>query len=402
MSTSPLASPYNADGSLKTVIRMPMDTQWAYTRQSVESLGDKWVNLTKAYGSYNNIYAELKIPGIEGLKYRMNGGLNFRTSNSGSYTGVGVFNQDPNFRSSASIGNSLTTNWVLEHLLTYDRTFAEKHKLNVVALASAEQTSFNSSYISANNVPSEAFQFYNLGQSPQTDVTINPDYQGYYKKGLNSYMARAMYSYDDRYMISAAIRSDGSSVLAQGHKWHSYPAISAGWNVKNESFMKNLSWVDQLKFRAGYGQTSNQAINPYTTFGSLATRPYNFGTTYATGTYVNNLPNPELGWEFSKTVNYGLDFGFFHNRLSGTVEYYVTNTKDLLLYKGLPPTSGVNGYTGNLGTSENKGVEFSLNGIILDNPKGLTWKQELIFMLIKTKLLLLLQDNNKTLGTGGL
>lgn len=156
-----------------------------------------------------------------------------------------------------------------------------------------------------------------------------------------SYMARVMYSYDDRYMISATFRSDASSRLAPSNQWHSYPAVSAGWNINKESFLSDVSWIDSLKLRGGYGQTSNQSVQPYATLGYLSTRPYNFGSTNATGYYVSTLPNPNLGWEYSITTNYGLDFSILKNRLSGTVEYYTTDTKDLLLSVNLPVTSGV-------------------------------------------------------------
>ena len=128
-----------------------------------------------------------------------------------------------------------------------------------------------------------------------------------------------------------------------------------------------------MKLRAGYGETSNQAVDPYQTLGALSTRPYNFGTTNSTGVYVTTLPNPDLGWEYSTTWNYGLDFAFLNNRLSGTIEYYKTNTKDLLQRVNLPATAGVSSYVGNVGETENKGYEIALNGVILDNPKGLSW-----------------------------
>jgi TonB-linked SusC/RagA family outer membrane protein len=183
-----------------------------------------------------------------------------------------------------------------------------------------------------------------------------------------------MYSYDNKYMLSATLRSDGSSRLAKGHQWHTYPAISAGWNIGNENFMKDVSWVDALKIRLGYGQTSNQSVAPYATLGRLSTRPYNFGDEYSTGYYVSELPNNALGWEYSETFNYGLDFGLFANRLSGTIEYYTTKTKDLLLGVGLPATSGVGSYTANVGQTQNKGLELSLNGVIIDNREGWTWE----------------------------
>ena len=190
-----------------------------------------------------------------------------------------------------------------------------------------------------------------------------------------SYMGRVMYSYDDKYMLSATLRSDGSSRLADGYKWHTYPAISAGWNITKESFLSENNTLNHLKLRVGYGQTSNQAIAPYATLGQLATRPYNFGDdTYSTGYYVSQLPNSNLGWEYSETYNFGLDFGLFNHRLSGTLEYYITNTNDILLNVNLPSTSGVGSYTANIGKTQNKGVEFSLNGVIIENINGWSWE----------------------------
>ncbi len=372
ISTSPISDPYNEDGTFKRTVKMPLDENWVYTRETIDALGDKWIDQTKAYGSYNTLFGEVKIPGIEGLKYRLNLGLNFRMTNGGSYTGEGVFSSTPTTVSTASISNSLGTGWAVENLLTYDRIFANKHQVNAVALYSAEQSMYNSSNVAAKDIPSDAFQFYNLGRAAG-EITVNPDYQNYWQTGLMSWMGRVMYSYDNRYMVSATIRSDGSSRLAEGHKWHTYPAVSVGWNISNESFMSNVTWINQLKLRVGYGQTSNQAIDPYATLGRLSSRPYNFGTAYSTGFYVSELPNDNLGWEYSITQNYGLDFAFLNNRLSGTIEYYSTNTKDLLLRVSLPPTSGVSSYWSNIGETQNKGIELSLNGVIISNANGWTW-----------------------------
>ncbi|WP_345138536.1 TonB-dependent receptor [Flavobacterium ginsengiterrae] len=388
LATSPLANPYNPDGSLRRTVSMAADDNWVYTRKSIENLGDAYVNQTRAFSSYNNIFAEVKIPGIDGLKYRLNTGLNFRTSNSGYYEGQGVFDVNPATLSNASISNFWSTQWLLENLITYDKTFAQKHTINFVGLYSNEQYTGNSSRISRNGITSDAFQFYNLGQSEE-EAVINPADQDYTQWGLTSYMARLMYSYDNRYFISGTVRSDGSSRLSPDNRWVTYPAVSAGWTISNESFLKDVKHIDLLKLRAGYGETSNQAVAPYATLGALSTRPYNFGSTNSTGVYVTELPNPSLGWEFSTTWNYGLDFGFFNNRLSGTIEYYKTNTKDLLQRVGLPATSGVSGYVANVGETENKGYEISLNGVILDNPKGLTWTVGVNFYKNENKLVAL-------------
>ncbi len=400
LQNSPLINPYNADGTWKRTVDMPADKGvWVYTRDVVESKREQMLTQTRGFGTYNNLYGEVKIPGVEGLKYRINVGLNLRMSTRGSYTGQGINATSETNPSGASVSNSLNTNWAVENLLTYDRTFAEKHQINAVAMYSAEETMYNRSGMSAKGVASN-FMWYNLGMT-DGERSILPQDQGYEKSGLLSYMGRIMYSYDSRYMISATMRSDASSRLAPGHQWHTYPAVSIGWNVKKESFMENVDWLDNLKLRVGYGETSNQAVAPYATLGALSTRPYNFGdasANFVTGTYVSTLPNPELGWEFSKTYNYGVDFNLLGNRLSGTFEYYITNTEDLLLSVNLPQTSGVGSYMANVGATQNKGFEFSLNGVILDNLNGWNWTAGINVYSNKNEIVSLASGNDRDEG----
>lgn len=377
LTMTPIANPYNEDGSLKRSITLPNDSYYTITRDVVENLNDSWVNDRTAIGTYNNFFAELSCPWVEGLKYRVNLGLNYRSSKVGAFTGEGVTSTTVDTPSTASLQHEETVNWAVENLLTYDRTFNDKHRLNVVGMFSAEETTYSKSHIAARDIPAEYMQYYNLGQAAGT-ITVNPGNWNYQRYGLMSYMARAMYTYDNRYMFSATVRSDASSRLAKGHQWHTYPAVSVGWNIKEESFMDNVKWLDQLKIRAGYGQTSNQAVNPYSTLGSLSTRPYNFGPTgYATGYYVSSLPNAELGWEYSSTWNFGLDFTLFQGRLSGTLEYYIQKTNNLLQSVNLPGTTGVGSYMANVGKTQNKGIEFTINGTILDNYNGWTWDASL-------------------------
>lgn len=374
LSMSPIASPYNTDGSLKRNIQMPLDVSWNETRSIVDSLKDQWLNPIKTFGTYNALYGEVKIPGIEGLKYRINVGLNYSTTDNDSYTGEGINSSNATTPSQASIGHSVRLNWTVENLLTYDQTFKGKHHLNVTALYSVEKDSYHSSQISAKDIPNNDFQFYNLGQA-LGQITIDPNNQNYEVSGLESWMGRVIYEYSNRYMLTAILRTDGSSRLAPGHQWHTYPAVSAGWNIANESFMKGIHPINELKLRIGYGETSNQAVAPYSTLGRLSTSPYNFGpTNYTVGYSVSQLPNPALGWEFSKTWNYGLDFSLLDHRLSGTIEYYLTKTNNILLGVSLPATTGVGSYTANIGNTQNKGLEFSLNGTIINNQNGWTWR----------------------------
>ena len=371
LSNSPLANPYKEDGTLKRNVALQIDNYFITTKGVMESLEDVWLNEKKGLGTYNTLFAEVKCPWIEGLSYRLNIGLNFRNNKNGSFTGTGVNNPDPAATNSGSVYEDQTRNWTVEHILTYDRIFAEKHNLNVVAMYSAEQTTYEQSGGWAQDIPADYMQYYALDKA--TGQT-NLNGYSYWQSGLSSWMARAMYSYDNKYMLSVAVRSDGSSRLAPGHKWHTYPAVSAGWNIAREEFMEKATWIDNLKLRVGYGETSNQSINPYATLGALAIRNYNFGDTQRAGYYVSGLPNPELGWEYSTTWNFGLDFSLFNGRLSGSFEYYIQKTHDILLDVSMPSTSGVGSYTGNIGKTQNKGWEFTLNGVIIDNKNGWNWE----------------------------
>ena len=340
LNNTPLANPYNEDGSLKRTVKLnSQDENFVVTRDVVENLEDSWLNEKKGFGTYNNLFAEVQCPWVKGLKYRVNLGLNYRSTKGGVFTGEGINSSTADTPSTASLEHTETTNWAIENLITYDRTFG-KHQLNIVGMYSAEETVYTKSHIAARDIPAEYLQYYNLGRAEGT-ITVNPDNWDYQKSGLMSWMGRAMYTYDNRYMLMATVRADASSRLAKGHQWHTYPAVSAGWNIGQESFMDDLEWLDILKVRVGYGQTSNQAVAPYSTWGKLSTRPYNFGPTgYATGYYVSALPNYDLGWEYSSTWNFGLDFTLLGGRLSGTFEYYIQKTSDLLQSVNLPSTSG--------------------------------------------------------------
>jgi TonB-linked SusC/RagA family outer membrane protein len=400
LSLSPILNPYNEDGSLKRILNMPNDVQYNWTREVVEGLGDSYVNETKAFATYNNMFAELAIPGVEGLTYRFTLGLNYRQDNNGSFTGIGVNSVDPNAVSSASQTYRNTTNWVAENLVTFDRTFG-KHHITANAMYSAEQTRTHNLTAGARDIPADFMQYYNLGQGTDFSLSSSTSPGNLYSlRGLVSWMGRAMYQYDNKYMFSVSMRGDGASVLAEGHKWFTYPAVSAGWNMRREAFMEDAKWIDILKLRVGYGVTANQAISPYNTLGTLATRPYNFGNTYATGYYVSTSPNPELTWEGTQAWNFGLDFTLFGGRLTGTAEYYMQFTNDLLQNMSLPSSSGVGSVTANVGKTQNKGFELTLNGKIIENNNGWSWDLGFNVYTNKNKITYLASGKQEDTGNG--
>ncbi len=370
---SPLLSPYDENGNFLESVRLQTeaDNLWVPTRNEIERIGEGRVNEQLDFGTYNNLYAEVKAPWIEGLKYRLSVGLNFRNSRDGNFTGRGVFSFNPDNPSSASYNSSITKDHVIEHQLIFDRTIAQKHRVNVIGLYSAQRTEFDNIGLGVQNVPNELALWYNLDAALSEDITSYGT--GFSVSGLISYMGRIMYEFDNRYLFTATLRSDGSSRLAEGNKWFTFPAVSVGWNIGNEAFMESVDWINALKIRAGYGETANQAVAPYSTQGRLNQVNYNFGSDFSTGYSVNQLPNPSLGWEFSETYNFGLEFSLFNYRLSGTLELYSTETNDILYGLALPSSSGVSSVTSNIGKTSNKGFELSLDGIIIDNPNGFSW-----------------------------
>ena len=358
---------------------MPKDNNYiAKTRALMYDVADKNISITKRYNAYNTAYLEVEAPFLKGLKYRLNAGANIRFNEGGSYRGVGILSNVLTQPSSASRNWGNNTNWDLEHLLTFNRTFNDVHALSLTAMYSVEKTESYSNSYSVQGVAADFMQFYQMGTGFYDTLTMGSG--NYTDTGLMSVMGRIMYTYANKYMITAMVRSDGSSRLAEGHKWHTYPAVSVGWNISNEDFMDNVAWVDMLKLRAGYGQTSNQAVSAYSTLGRMSTSRYSMGDDLLNGFYVSSLPNTNLGWEFSETWNFGLDYALFNNRINGTLEYYHVRTTDLLQNVSLPSTAGVSSYTANVGKTMNNGIEFTINGTIVQHRgDGFNWNAGLNF-----------------------
>lgn len=372
LQTNPTISPYDQDGNLRQVLDLNSSDKLINPLYYDGCDDDTHKDLRKTLATYNSAYAEIKI--LDGLKYRLNLGLNYRHSDYGLFNAPGSPYMGYNETlATAETSNHTTTNWTVENLLSYDKDFG-KHHLNVVAMYSAEQTEYQLQKQTASGITANEVQFYNLGLNT-VSANINPNDQNYYKRGLMSWMGRVQWQYDNRYMAAFTLRSDGSSVLAKGHQWHTYPAASIGWNMKNESFLKeNTDWLNQLKLRIGYGETSNQSIDPYTTLGSMKPVYYTAGGIILTGYNPYSVPNANLGWEYSSTWNFGVDFGFLNGRISGSFEYYIQKTKDILMAVNLPASSGIqSSYMQNIGATQNKGWELSLRAAILEDHNGWSW-----------------------------
>lgn len=394
---SPLMTPYDSAGNLVlSPTGNTTDRVGQYNPLLLKDNNGEWVDRVRRLRTFNSIFGEYQI--ITGLKYRLNVGLDYRQQENDQFRKSDKATDPSYFRPGkgniASVNNSEGYGYTIENILTYDKTW-KNHKFNVTGLYSYQEEHSHNTYVSKDSIDEDFIQFYNLGQANASN-NVKPVVSGAESSfALESYMLRLNYSFNNRYLLTLTGRIDGSSRLAPGNKYHNYPAISAGWNIDNEDFMKGVDFVDALKIRAGYGQTSNQSVSPYTSLGLVSpynyngysspsapggTIRYNYGpTTIVTGYNLVTLPNPNLDWEYTKTFNIGLDFSLFRNRVSGAIEYYQSHTNKILYGITLPVTSGVNGsFTTNIGEMSNKGLEFTLNTVNIESQNnGFTWTSSL-------------------------
>ena len=304
---------------------------------------------TKNFNS--NIFLDFRPTFIKGLKYRLNG----------SYTYVPTFFQGYIGRAAndllgtASVNNSETKTWLLENILTWDRTW-DKHHVDVTGLYSVQNTDFTTDATLATGFINDNLEFNNLAAASSTSATSSA-----YATKLLSQMLRFNYAYNSTYLFTATARRDGYSAFGSAtSKYGLFPSVAVGWNISNEPFMKGAKFIDNLKLRGSYGLSGNQAIDANATASTFAPvrLPYNGVSTV--GVIANVLGNNNLTWESTYGANVGADFSLFGGRIGGTIEAYNTRTKDLLLYRSLPTITGYTRVLDNLGKVANKGIEVTL------------------------------------------
>ena len=409
LALSPLVSPYNADGKINL---QPMGGgnphQDVGVRLNPLTLLDENAikDRRRRIRTYNTLYGEFQI--AKGLKYRANIELDFRDDNYGTYRGSNTIltsaSSTPFQSNTASTQNGEAWTYAIDHQLTYDKLFADKHKINFIALYGVQEDQNFVNTFNAVGIPADYIQDYNFNQATtvtqpaSTAGTVN---NGYVRSGLVSYMARLNYNFNDKYNLTATFRRDGSSRLAPGNKWFNYPALAASWNVGDEGLFQNSPFVSNLKLRAGWGITSNQSVNPYATLGGLSSNNYNFGGTNVIGYFVGSLPNKNLKWESTAVTNVGLDFGFLQNRITGTIDLYQSKTKDLLVAKALPISNGATSVITNAAKTEGKGIEISLSTVNIDNKSGVRWTMDINWSLNREKITALEQPGKlRDVGNG--
>jgi TonB-linked SusC/RagA family outer membrane protein len=361
LSNNPLGLPYAEDGSL----RFLPTNDGIRTNPLNELVPGAYVDERKINRIFVPIYLEANV--AEGLTLRSTFGPDIRQRRDGDFR-ASLTNANRGGPASAGIWQQEEMGYTLENLVTYNKTFGI-HDLKFTGLQSIQQlrTEWHSTNVA--NLPYESQSFYNLGTA---EVKGNL-FSRLEEWTLASFMGRVNYNVADKYLFQATLRADGSSRLAEGNKWQYFPGFSAGWRIIDEGFMANADFLQELKLRASYGAVGNTSVDPYQTFGRLRRTTYAWDETPAFGYGLAEIPNADLGWEVSSTVNIGADFGFFGGRLSGSFEWYNTNTTDILLNRNLPFTSGYSNILQNVASTNTSGVELGLTGVIVDNPEGLSW-----------------------------
>lgn len=346
----PLIEPYEVDGSFSVlpwpeepVIRNPLSNLNVQDEHFKRNL-------------FSNNYLEVNFPFAPGLSYKLNTGLTLTDLQIGRFWGgntvAGLENNGEAFTRNQTIKDRL-----IENILVYDRNWG-KHALNITALYSTQVYQNDDRSLTTRDFPTPVLTWY----QPSVAAVQEPS-ASYREQRYISQMGRVNYNYNSRYLLTLTLRRDGYSGFGSDDKFGVFPSIAAGWNLGDEAFMANLGWIDQLKLRASYGESGNQAISPYQTLPRLGQVNYltgDNGSETAPGYFPNSLASPSLGWETSRSLNLGVDAGFFNGKLRTSVDVYRTNTFDLLLDRSISPVHGITNITQNIGETNNRGVELGI------------------------------------------
>jgi len=286
----------------------------------------------------------------------------------------------------ATIATGATNNNLLELSTDYRKRF-NKHDIQAI-VGYSYQHGINETFGATNaNFDVDLYQYNNIGAG--SALSLGQATMSSFKESntLIAFFGRVIYNFDEKYMAQVSLRHEGSSRFGANHKWGDFPAVSLGWRLNNEPFLENVSWLSDLKLRAGFGITGNQDIGNYRSLQLLAVG----GRFLYNGNWINTYPpasnpNPDLRWEKKEELNIGTDFGFYRGRLSGSIDYYIRNTKDLLWTYSVPvPPNLYNSLYTNVGTIRNSGIEVTLNAIPVKTA-NLTWNTTLLFSRNRNKL----------------
>ncbi|MFC4096182.1 SusC/RagA family TonB-linked outer membrane protein [Euzebyella saccharophila] len=361
LANNPLGVPYDEEGEL----RFLPTNDGIRTNPLNELVDGAFIDERKWTRIFAPISLDINI--TEGLQWKTLFGPDIRLGRRGQFRGS-LTNDNRGGPGDASVTHSDNFAYTIENLLTFDKELFSDQNLKVTLLQSIQSSRTEITDASTSGIPYESQKFYNLGSAANRNVASRLT-----EWTLASFMGRLNYDIDGKYLFQASLRADGSSRLAAGNKWNYFPGASIGWRMSEEQFLADTS-VSQLMLRASYGEVGNTSVNPYQTAGRLGAIPYAYGEEGVLGFALSEIPNAGLGWEVSKTVDVGLDFGLFNGRVSGTLDWFRTNTEDILLNRSLPATSGYGSILQNIGSTRTQGLEFAVSTKIFDNPDAFSWK----------------------------
>ena len=351
---------YGQDGSYNSEFDDPMGAPVENPLFIAENFSDK--RNMKDFIVNNYLDYEF-IPGLNfrtsfGLKFNLNQTELWKSSKIGTYA-------DKSSPATAAAIDKKGLNWLNENTLTYKKNFNEKHDLNVVAGLTVQKDTYSQLSAGATDFPTDYIHYLSAG-------TINSGTHLKSEWSMVSLLARANYVYDNKYMLTATVRRDGSSRFGANQKWGTFPSVSVGYRVSEEPFMQDFRALSDLKIRASYGVAGNNSIGNYNQIALLGVSNYVDANKILPGLAPSTLANDELTWEKSKQTDIGIDFGLFNNRVSVIADWYYNLKTDLLLSVNLPAASGFGSAMQNVGEIENKGFEFALNTVNIDT-KNFSW-----------------------------
>ena len=363
---NPLATPYNPDGSL--LLNPGNDALAVNPLLNIDGV----VNEHRRNRTLSNLYGEVNI--VDGLLFRTNFGIDFRTARDGRFRSSMSTNQN-GAPAWAEYGGNYAKGYVWENILTYAKEFGN-HRITVTGLQSIQNDRMEEYGETVRGLPYEYQWFYNVGSATE-NLGVRSDLSEW---KMMSWMGRINYSFQGKYMLTLSGRSDGSSVLAPGRKYAFFPSAALAWRLSDEVLFKNIDQLDDLKLRIGYGMTGNSAISPYQTLGSLSLTRYSWDDNVAIGYAAGGFPNARLGWETTSQVNFGLDFSWLNGKISGVIDVYQQNTRNLLMERQLPVVSGFSSVLENIGKTRNTGLEISLSTVNYESERSdFSWSTDWLF-----------------------
>ena len=371
----------NADGTYGSQVRN--SEIWAGDVANPVGIAENITNYSTRNGFLASAYGQYEI--IDGLSYRisLNASLENRRFKYYRPSFVDIDGSRAPRTADARNETALNTNWLVEQTLNYNKTLFTKHTINLLAGYTVQKAYGEFARVNAQNFPNDVVRTISAGQIVGGTNTET-------QNSLISYLGRFNYAYDDKYLFSASIRTDGSSRFGANNKWGTFPSVSAGWRVSSESFMRNLRSVSDLKIRASWGLVGNNRIGDYDAIARVST-----GYNVLNGALINavnpvNYPNPDLGWEKTRQWNVGLEVGLLNERIRVEADFYNSRSVDLLLNVPVPTLTGYGSQLQNIGQLENKGMEFLVRSRNLVG--ALKWSTDFNISFNKNKVLALGPD----------